>query len=58
MRPKRPVPREDELFRNRLDNIIDLQHPLVRLAGLIDWSRFDAAYGSLYAGAARGCRRG
>src|SRR3712207_4720472 len=49
MRPKTPEPRADELFRSRLDNMIDLQHPLVRLAKLIDWSRFDRAFGDFYA---------
>ncbi len=41
MRPKQPKaePQED-LFRARLQNLVDPQHPLVRLAGLIDWSRF------------------
>ena len=49
MRPK-PLPsRDDDLSRPRLDAIIDARHPLVQLAGLIDWARFDAAFGSLYA---------
>jgi transposase, IS5 family len=48
MRPKPPSPTTtDELFRNRLSNIIDQRHELVRLAGLIDWSRFDREYGAL-----------
>lgn len=37
-----------DLFRSQLDNMIDLRHPLARLADLIDWSRFDAAFGALY----------
>ena len=49
MRPK-PLPsRGDDLFRSRLDAIINARHPLVQLAGLIDWARFDEAFGSLYA---------
>ena len=34
-----PTPADDEsdLFRNRLDNLIDMRHELVRLSGLIDW---------------------
>ena len=52
MRPN-PVPTpadgETDLFRNRLDNMIDMRHELVRLAGLIDWKRFDEAFGGLYA---------
>jgi transposase, IS5 family len=49
MRPKEPDGSEDlELFRSRLENIVDPRHPLVRLATLIDWRRFDAAFGALY----------
>jgi IS5 family transposase len=49
MRPKQPEsePQED-LFRARLENLVDLRHPLVRLAGLIDWGRFEAEFGPLY----------
>ena len=32
-------------FRERLDAIIDLKHPLVRLAELVPWSDFDLAFG-------------
>src|ERR1035441_7253930 len=46
MRPN-PIPTpadgETDMFRNRLDNMIDMRHELVRLAGLIDWKRFDEA---------------
>jgi IS5 family transposase len=52
MRPK-PGPTqtrdESDLFRSRLENMIDMRHELVRLAGLIDWSRFDKVFGGLYA---------
>src|SRR5271154_3657350 len=52
MRPN-PIPTpadgETDMFRNRLDNMVDLRHELVRLAGLIDWRRFDDAFGELYA---------
>ena len=48
MPPKKPTPRSDDLFRSRLDAMIDMDHALVKLAGLIDWSRFDEAYGSFY----------
>ena len=49
MRPKQPKaePQED-LFRARLENLVDPRHALVRLAGLIDWGRFEAAFGPLY----------
>ena len=49
MRPKQALPESDqELFRSRLENIIDARHPLVRLAGLIEWQQFEAAFGALY----------
>jgi IS5 family transposase len=44
-----PAEGESDLFRNRLDILIDMRHELVRLAGLIDWKRFDGAFGELYA---------
>ncbi|TDH60235.1 IS5 family transposase [Dankookia rubra] len=49
MRPKQPTagPQED-LFRARLQNLVDPRHALVRLAGLIDWRRFEAEFGALY----------
>ncbi len=49
MRPKQPaaVP-QDDLFRARLENLVDPRHALVRLAGLIDWGRFEAEFGALY----------
>src|ERR671929_2327912 len=49
MRSKQPKtePQED-LFRARLENLVDLRHPLVRLAKLIDWRRFEAEFGPLY----------
>jgi transposase, IS5 family len=52
MRPKpisTPAAGETDMFRNRLDNLIDMRHELVRLAGLIEWKRFDEAFGILYA---------
>ena len=49
MRPKQPAaePQED-LFRARLENLVDPRHALVRLAGLIGWGRFEAEFGALY----------
>jgi IS5 family transposase len=38
----------DDLWRARLSQQIDLRHPLVRLAGLIDWAVFEARFGRLY----------
>ncbi len=43
MRPKQPEKaRHDDLFRARLDQIINLKHALVRLADKIDWDWLDA----------------
>lgn len=47
MLPKKPVSDVD-LFRSRLDQIIDMTHPLVVLSDRIDWSAFEDAFGSLY----------
>ena len=49
MRPTEPNPRQpDDLFRARLSEQIDRRHPLVRLAGLIDWGVFEDRFGKLY----------
>ena len=54
MPPKRlSRSRGDDLFRNKLDNIIDARHELVQLAGLIDWSGFDETFGRFYKSAGR-----
>jgi IS5 family transposase len=49
MRPKpSQAEPQDDLFRARLVNLVDPRHPLVRLAGLIAWGRFEAVFGPLY----------
>lgn len=49
MRPKQPdLSETPELFRARLENLIDRRHPLARLAGLIDWRAFEDSFGPLY----------
>ena len=49
MRPKEPDPSPDtDLFRNRLDNMLDQRHELYRLADVIDWQSFDEEFGALY----------
>lgn len=40
--------RQKELFRPALDQIIDLGHPLVRLAQQIDWGFLDRQLGGVY----------
>jgi len=48
MRPKQPEARPDDLFRSSLESILDPRHELLQLAGLIDWTRFDEAFGTHY----------
>ena len=49
MTPEKPETRPShDLFRNRLDNMLNHRHELYRLADLIDWPMFDAEFGSLY----------
>ena len=55
MRPKESdLSLATDLFRNRLENLLDQRHELYRLAGLIEWGEFDAAFGELYC-ADNGC---
>ncbi len=44
MGPKPTQPQTAELFRPRLDEQINLKHPLVRLAALIDWSEIERTF--------------
>ena len=49
MRPKeRRESGEQDLFRSRLDQLIDLDHALVRLAKTIDWRFLEEKFGSAY----------
>ena len=42
MRPKKHERTgEEDLFRARLDQIIDMKHELVQLAGRLDWDWLD-----------------
>lgn len=51
MTPKRP-PKETEkqsnMFRVELEDLVNLDHPMVRLADLIPWQQFDDAFEPLY----------
>jgi len=38
----------DDLFRHRLENLIDMRHELVKLAGLINWEYFDTKWGETF----------
>ena len=49
MRPKKPeTTRSGDLFRARLDQIINLKHELAQLAGQIDWDFIDSEIAPLY----------
>jgi hypothetical protein len=47
MQPKQRSSDQDELFRSRLDQILNRQHSLFELADSIDWSVFEKEFGSL-----------
>lgn len=50
MKPRRSSAQEPqgELFRVELAQLIDPQHPLVRLSAAVDWAQFDRAFAPLY----------
>lgn len=49
MRPKkRKTTGSNDLFRARLDQIINMKHELVQLAGKIDWDWIDGEVAPLY----------
>jgi Transposase domain (DUF772) len=49
MRPKKPkTTGEGDLFRARLDQVINMKHELVQLAGKIDWDWIDREIAPLY----------
>src|SRR5258708_3688710 len=49
MRPReRGDTGQTDLLRSRLDAIIDMSHPLVRLARAIDWSFLEQGLGTVY----------
>ncbi|GGC93823.1 hypothetical protein GCM10010994_59520 [Chelatococcus reniformis] len=49
MRPREPVDGgQRDLFRARLDQIIALDHPRVRLARSIDWGLLERSFGTAY----------
>lgn len=48
MQPKSSTVDQGDLFRSRLDQILNRRHCLYRLADTIDWSFFEKEFGSLY----------
>ena len=50
MRPaSKKTDNQKEMFRERLDNILNRHHELCKLAALIDWEAFERKFGILYA---------
>ncbi len=39
---------QTDLFRSRLDQIVNLDHTLARLAGRIDWRFLEQRFGEVY----------
>jgi IS5 family transposase len=37
MKPHRPAAKTSDMFRPRLDEQLNMKHPLIRLTGLMDW---------------------
>ncbi|CAM2197929.1 protein of unknown function [Paraburkholderia kururiensis] len=56
MGPKTPVP-EGDFFRQPLREQINLKHPLIRLADLIDWERLNMAMSASFVAADQQRRR-
>lgn len=49
MRPKeRRESGQNDLFKARLDQILDMKHGLAKLAGTIDWRFLEGAFGAVY----------
>ena len=44
MKPHVSSPQTDELFRSRLDELLNMRHPLVRLAGLMNWPEIERSF--------------
>lgn len=48
MGPKPPSPASGELFQQVLTELINLEHPLVKLAALIDWEVFQTQWSGFF----------
>ena len=50
MQPKKQISSPQlDMFRSRLENILNHRHELHRLSGLIDGEMFESEFGKLYA---------
>ena len=57
MKPQPTLPQTRELFRPRLDEQLNMKHPLVRLADLMNWEEIERSF-SAHAGPAASCKQG
>jgi len=48
MKPRKPPAEQDDLFRARLVEMIDMRHELVKLEALIDWEVFEREWAGLF----------
>ena len=48
MGPKPSQPQSGELFRPRLDEQLNMKHPLVRLATLINWAEIERTFATSF----------
>ena len=48
MKPKSRGPKQDDLLRPRLTDMIDMRHELVKLAALIDWAFFETEWAGFF----------
>jgi hypothetical protein len=48
MKPQTTDPDDLLLFQAYSDQLLNPAHPLLKLAGQIDWEAFDAAFGEIY----------
>jgi IS5 family transposase len=48
MKPRKPLPEQDDLLRARLIAMIDMRHELVKLAALIEWEVFEREWAGFF----------
>ena len=48
MKSKKVEKTQEEIFKSRLDQMLDMSHPLCRLANSIDWEYFEREFGKFY----------
>ena len=48
MTPKSNQTNQIDFFKNELENLINLEHPLCQMSKLIDWQKFELEFSKLY----------